>query len=311
MRYRGRFQYTGPERAERFKKRPNQLVITDQELELRYLTLVQSGLRGQVGRECLLAIPLETVGSIRAVRPDASDRASWRRRITVYLTDGSELYFNTWGATPRRDVRDLLQAIAKTDAVEIIDEEGTGSVEHVEGEGQTEHLSRSELKAQRDEERKRQEEMARQYKEWRKGKREARRASTIWHGTFAYAGGHPDFPKPDRSRVTVLTDRVETKLSSGRVIEIPGSEIAAVRHNQTVGGGGQSGAGLPVGGILLGGTIGDGPDQFVEIDITRSDRMFTVRFKAEGMTKQKDAFAFYAAACSIAGREPSGEVERT
>jgi hypothetical protein len=46
-------------------------------------------------------------------------------------------------------------------------------------------------------------------------------------------------------------------------------------------------------------------DQFVEVDMRRGNAIYTVRFKALGMTRQKDAFNLYGAINAARARTAS------
>ncbi len=128
----------------------------------------------------------------------------------------------------------------------------------------------------------------------REAKRGARDRDTenIWTGDFEYAGGYPDAPAPvNRTRValrrTVLAvqRRPLSKSYWEDVFVITTADIRAVRHEQ----------------MGTAGLFTDAPDQFIDLDVEKRGRTFTVRFKAWGFTHQKDAFGFYAAINALLG----------
>jgi hypothetical protein len=108
---------------------------------------------------------------------------------------------------------------------------------------------------------------------------------------FQYAGGHPDFATVPASAKTEIEVN-ETGISfhrrtSGFTIEwhevfsMPIGTITSVRHVQ------QASA------------LFHAPDQLIEVDMQRNGATYTVRFKAVGMTRQKDAYRLYAAINAI------------
>lgn len=117
----------------------------------------------------------------------------------------------------------------------------------------------------------------------------------LYEGRFLYAGGNPRVPKVGAKmrgpKVRVTAAGIEyLEIGTHRrgllhqrepVFRIERSELVGVRHEQTAPG------------------FADRPDQFIVVEMALAGRTFAVRFKAEGFTAQKDAFACYAAVSSM------------
>jgi hypothetical protein len=105
---------------------------------------------------------------------------------------------------------------------------------------------------------------------------------------FLYAGGHPDIqsvPKSGSTKVFVTDTEVSYRRKGifggggwQTVFSIEPMEIVEVRQTSHASG---AGAG--------------GNDQFIEVDIQHNGVKFVIRFKAIGMSQQKDAFSLYSA----------------
>lgn len=124
---------------------------------------------------------------------------------------------------------------------------------------------------------------------------EADTSSAIYEGRFLYAGGNPRVPKVGAKmsgpKVRVTAAGIEYSEFGARrrglhrlrepIFHIERSEVVGVRHDQAAPG------------------FSDRPDQFIVVEMEVGGRTFAVRFKAEGVTAQKDAFAFYAAVTTM------------
>lgn len=120
----------------------------------------------------------------------------------------------------------------------------------------------------------------------------------IWQGNFSYAYGYPDPSKVSSPLLGVrgvhVTDDAlvyvnrEGAFGHGEyseVFRIPRDAIKGVRHEQAAV------------------DLWSSPDQFVIVVMLTEGREYEVRFKALGLTKQKDAFQFVDAVQGLLSRQ--------